>query len=221
MQIFDWASGKTFGEVMLTGKSYVKNRKHRYVEVICNCNTIKWIRFDGLKSGAVSSCGCFHVESARKQFTTHGLSNHALYTVHEDMKARCLNPNSESYGDYGGRGIKIFEFWVNDFKEFYNWAINNGWSEGCGLTLDRINNDGDYHPNNCRFSTDHVQSRNKRSNVVITLFNETKCMKDWALDSRCMVEYKTLQTRIKRGWNNEEAIITPSKIPQNKRVRLT
>lgn len=219
MQNFDWEAGKRFSRLMLTGKSYVKG-KHRYVETICECDKVKWVRFDGLKSGAVLSCGCYHSEISKEMMTTHGLSGHLLYHTHEDMKARCYNTQCETYLDYGARGIIVCEEW-HKFKPFYDWAINNGWFEGCNLTLDRKNNDGNYEPSNCRFSTTHVQSRNKRSTLNLLIFGETKCLTDWGSDKRCAVELGTLSTRIRRGWDIEVALMTPSKIPENKRKRLT
>lgn len=218
MQKFDWEAGKKFGRLMLTGKSYV-NGKHRYVETICDCDDkIKWIRFDGIKSGLVVSCGCYQKEISSEQLTTHGLSGHPLYHTHEDMKARCYNTQCEAYLNYGARGIIVCEEW-HEFKHFYEWAINNGWFEGCNLTLDRRDNDGNYEPSNCRFSTNHIQSRNKRTTKWLIIFGERKCQVDWASDIRCVVDLGTFSTRIRRGWDVEKALTTHSKIPENRNKR--
>lgn len=215
MQIFDWNAGKTFSRLMLTGKSYPKNRK-RYVETICECGATKWIRFDSIKSGAISSCGCYHSECARTQFLTHGLSYHPLYSVHTDIVQRCYNEQCEGFEDYGKRGICMDEEWRFNFQSFYDWSMNNGWKKGCNLTLDRIDNDGNYVPSNCRYTNQYIQSRNKRSTVNLEIFGEVKCLTDWVSDSRCKVELNTFATRRRRGWNIEEALTTPSKIPENK-----
>lgn len=214
-----WESGAKFSRLMSTGKSYVKG-KHRFVEFICECNTVKFIRFDGVISGIVASCGCLHREVAKKTLTTHGLSSHPLYHTHEDMKARCLNTNSASFSTYGARGIIICEEWKNDFKSFLDWALSQGWVYKRRLTLDRINNDGNYEPTNCRFATDFVQSRNKRSTVNLTAFGETKCATDWMKDERCIISIGLLRKRLKDKWEHEKALTFPSR-NKNKRKRLS
>ncbi len=91
----------------------------------------------------------------------HGLRKHPLYNVWDGMKRRCHNSDNPHYKNYGGRGITIFAGWINNFRAFYNWAIANGWKKG--LWIDRINNDGNYRPENCRFVTSAVNNQNRRS----------------------------------------------------------
>lgn len=137
----------------------------------------------------------------------HGLTNTKLYSVWSGMKNRCLNKKQSSYKNYGGRGIKFCDEWL-DFMNFYNWAINNGYKED--LQLDRIDNDGDYCPENCRWVSQRFQINNRRVSVNIVAFGETKNASDWALDSRCQCSYSALTYRVKNGWNVEKAILTPS-----------
>ena len=92
----------------------------------------------------------------------HGKRYTKLYTIWTSIKKRTLNPKNKRYNDYGGRGITICEEWKNDFMSFYNWALSNGYEENKGLSIDRIDNDGGYSPENCRWTTKTIQSRNQR-----------------------------------------------------------
>ena len=94
----------------------------------------------------------------------HGFRYHKLYNVWRNMKARCYNSNADRYQDYGGRGIRVFIRWRYSVKAFYNWSIKNGWEEG--LEIDREDNDGNYHPNNCRFVTSKVNNNNQRKRKI-------------------------------------------------------
>lgn len=98
--------------------------------------------------------------------TKHGLHKHPLNHIWVNIKQRCNNPKNERYHRYGGRGIKFYDGW-NDFLTFYNWAISNGWKEG--LHIDRINNDGDYEPSNCRIVTQKINSNNRRDTVYVSV----------------------------------------------------
>ena len=94
------------------------------------------------------------------------------------MKQRCYNPKNHAYKYYGGRGIKICNKWLNDFMSFYNWSINNGYAKG--LSIDRINNNGNYEPNNCRWISSSVQMNNTRRNHYVTYKNEIHSIAEWA-----------------------------------------
>lgn len=114
----------------------------------------------------------------RNSHRTHGYSADCpkLYLVWETMRNRCENPNRKKYKDYGARGIRVCEEW-QDAGKFCEWALNNGYKEG--LQLDRINNDGNYEPLNCRWVTPKENSRNRRNTVYLTLNGETKCVAEW------------------------------------------
>lgn len=124
------------------------------------------------------------------------------------MKKRCLNPNSVYYHNYGGRGITICDDWL-EYAPFSEWAKANGYEKG--LEIDRINNDDNYYPENCRFVTRSINGRNKRDNNVITAWSETKCLVEWSEDPRCRVSADLIGERIKKGYSPEDAI----SIPQN------
>lgn len=117
-----------------------------------------------------------------KGFIKHGFCGTKIYKKWEDMKSRCNNPNNKRYKDYGGRGIKICNEWLSDFMNFYNWAINNGYKEG--LSIERINNDGNYEPSNCKWITRAEQMRNTRNCHYIEYKGETHCISEWLHNKR-------------------------------------
>ena len=122
------------------------------------------------------------------------------------MKNRCFNPNTPRYKDYGARGITVCDEWKDDFKSFYDWSMSNGYSDD--LTIDRINNDGNYEPSNCRWVTQMIQANNSRHNHNITYKNETHSLSDW---SRILgLSFHLLSNRINLyGWGVERAFETP------------
>ncbi|KAE9560682.1 hypothetical protein [Companilactobacillus bobalius] len=134
---------------------------------------------------------------------THLKSKHPLYGVWNGMKQRCNNPNQTKYKNYGARGIHLCENWQNNFETFFNWSILNGYSYG--LTIDRIDVNGNYEPNNCRWVSQKVQQNNRSNNHLITDENGvTKTLAEWA-DSAKVTEV-ALARRIKNGMSVNEAI---------------
>lgn len=128
-----------------------------------------------------------------------------LYHIWEGMKSRCFNSNAKNYGFYGGRGITVCEEWANSFEVFHKWALENGYEND--LTIDRIDNNGNYCPENCRWVTRQVQQRNLRSNVSITYGNRTMCVAEWA---ECFnIPYNVLWERLNNKWSVERALTTP------------
>ncbi len=178
-------------------------------EAVCKCGVVKGYALKYLLNGNTKSCGCYKKVAMSEAISKHHLSKHPLYTVYQDMKNRCYYTRQESYPNYGGRGIIVCQEWLNDIHSFFNWALENGWKKG--LQIDRINNDGNYEPSNCRFVTKDINNKNTRRNVLITAFGETKCGSDWIADERCKVSWNGLKERMKSGkWSIEDAITTPS-----------
>jgi hypothetical protein len=136
----------------------------------------------------------------------HGMSGTRLYKVWAGMCERCHNQNHSGYGTYGGRGIYVCEAWKEDFSAF----LRDMGERPPGASLDRINNDGPYSPDNCRWATSTEQGRNKRNNRLLTCFGETKPVSAWADDARCRVNEQSIKNRIFRGWTAERAITTPA-----------
>ncbi|MDR0645383.1 MAG: hypothetical protein LBG05_10870 [Treponema sp.] len=131
----------------------------------------------------------------------HGFRYSRIYGIWKGIKTRCGNPNRRDYQSYGGRGIKICKD-LERFQPFYDWALSNGYADD--LSIDRIDNDKGYSPDNCRWATAKEQSINRR-NVALLLFNgKTQCVTDWAKELG--LEYKTVFARIKRGWSLEQSL---------------
>ena len=145
--------------------------------------------------------------------TKHGLSKTRLYRIFHGMKQRCYNPNNPEYKNYGGRGIKICPEWLNDFAEFYKWALSVGWDdnkEAKEQTIERNNVNKDYCPENCRFIPISEQPLNKRDSRIITAFGETKNLSQWAEETG--IPLTTIKARIDRlGWSYEKALSEPVK----------
>lgn len=136
----------------------------------------------------------------------HGQRHTRLYSIWTDMKSRCCNAKRAKYARYGGRGIKVCAEWLNDFQAFYDWAMANGYSDD--LTIDRINNDGDYSPENCRWITMKEQASNKSTNHLITHDRQTFTIAEWA--RRTGIPREVLKDRICRyGWKPDRALTTP------------
>lgn len=205
--------GKVFGELKTISTRIRTGEKGKYkyhYVCLCSCGNITKVSLAHLMSYHTTSCGCKRVSACGDNFRKHGESTTKLFSVWRGIKSRCNNTNDSRYG---GRGISLCDEWKHDFIAFKSWAINNGYNEY--LTIDRINNNGNYEPNNCKWSTASEQSKNKRSTILITAFGETKCAIDWSVDSRCNVSYYCLKNRIKKGFKPEMALTLPRVI--NKR----
>ena len=190
-------TGKKFGKLEVIGVHDTGSRKTYYV-CQCDCGNIKVVRADALISGATKSCGCIKKEQDKINLTAnhkHKMSGTRIYETWQDMKRRCYNKQNARYDRYGGRGITVCDEWLNNFQSFYDWAISNGYSDD--LTIDRIDNDGNYEPSNCRWSTAKEQCNNRGSNINITIGNATKSLMCWC--EIFNVDYKKVYARYKRN----------------------
>ena len=176
-------------------------------ECICECGNIVEVKSNSLTTGNTKSCGCLQKDRATKSNKSriiHGKCDTKLYRTWTHMKDRCLNSNDKSYDDYGGRGIKIYGKWL-EFKNFYKWAIKSGY--GVGLTIERIDVNGNYCPENCTWATRKEQNNNKRDNVILEHKGKKKTLAEWA--DEIGMNYNTLYNRIYTGWPVEKALTTP------------
>lgn len=171
----------------------------------CDCGTEKIVVGDKLRRGTSQSCGCLRNEMSAERESTHRLTKHRLYPVWQGMMARCTRPHNPAYPDYGGRGIRVCARW-GDVRAF---IADNEAAATPGTTMDRIDNDGDYDPGNVRWATRQEQSRNRRSNVLLTHDGRTMTLTEWALEIG--VKPRTLWKRINDGWGVERALSTPTR----------
>jgi len=166
----------------------------------CDCGNKKEVRGTSLRSGVVKSCGCLGKEMLEKgRQGTHKMSESVEYRTWLHLKDRCLNKNDKRYKNYGGRGIKVCKRWRDSFENFYK----DMGKRPKGLTIDRVNNDGNYELSNCRWITKKEQSRNTTKNIRITYKGKTMCMVEWA--EKLNINYKCLWARLNKGWSVEKA----------------
>lgn len=144
----------------------------------CDCGNTKVISGTTLRNGKTRSCGCLLSEESSKRAKTHGMSKTRLFNIWTGMHDRCYNPNRKEYESYGGRGIQVCDEWKDNFQAFYDWSMENGYSDD--LSIDRQENEGNYEPSNCRWTTRKEQSDNTRLTVHITVNGETKNITEWA-----------------------------------------
>lgn len=195
-------TGKRFGRLTVMGQAAPSPSGKVRWRCLCDCGNYVDVFWCNLGRGNTQSCGCYHREFATKTKTVHGQRRSKLYGVWCSMKARCANPNQKSYPLYGGRGITVCADWLDDFSAFYVWAMENGYKDG--LTIDRIDGDKGYSPENCRWVTRKVQANNINTNVHVTYNGETHTLSEWA-DIVGSYE-KRLWWRYKQGWPVEEIL---------------
>ena len=201
-------TGERFGKLVAI-KTIGKNKNGAYLwQCKCDCGNEIIANVGNLKNGHTKSCGCLRVDRCKTNFTKHGLEHTRLYGIWSDMRLRCYDEKNIAYHRYGGRGITICDEWKNDVKAFYDWATANGYKDS--LTIDRIDNDGNYCPENCRWATVKEQASNRRSNILVTHNGKTQTMKKWA--NEVGTPYKVVWARMQKlGWSAERALTEPVK----------
>lgn len=174
-------------------KLYKLGKSTQEISIIFNCSrrTIEVrLRNNGIKL---------------RGYKTHGKTKTRLYSIWATMKARCYNVNNTKYTRYGGRGITICNEWKNDFQIFYDWSMKNGYKQN--LSIDRINNDGNYEPSNCRWVTNSIQANNRKSTRLFKYKEKNKTLREWSDDLN--INFQTLASRIVRRWTLEDTLFTP------------
>lgn len=176
----------------------------------CDCGNETVVRANALRTGHTKSCGCYLRERIAERSRKHGdAPKGAIKRVYREWRgiiARCHNPKHDGYAAYGAKGICVCDEWRTSYDAFRGWALSHGYDDS--LEIDRIDPAGNYEPSNCRWVTQLENARNKRSNVIISAFGESKCVAEWVTDKRCVVDDGTLRGRLKLGWDAERAITT-------------
>ncbi len=196
-------TGQRFGKLMVI-KFLGRLNYHSMYHCACDCGGMAVATSNNLRRNHTTSCGC---QSSRKDFGrrttfTHGKRNHPLYESWLGMRNRCYWPQHNRFEHYGGKGIKVCDEWRDDFEVFYKWGIANGWKKG--LQIDRKENDKDYCPDNCKFSTVKQQARNRTTNVKLTVNGITKIAIEWAEEVN--INPSIIYSRLKRGYSHQEAV---------------
>lgn len=171
----------------------------------CDCGNECIVQSGNLRSGHTTSCGCFRKEFTSANIKTHGMSRTRLYKEWRRMKERCSLKTADNYEDYGGRGITVCPEWRDSFETFLNWSMANGYQDD--LTIERIDNDGPYSPENCRWATKEEQANNKRNNRLITFNGRTQTLAQWAREIG--IRRDTLRKRLESGWSLDRALTEP------------
>lgn len=188
-------------------KEINNDRKGRWFLCKCDCGAEKIVPYTNLLSGKSSSCGCVP-KNYKIKYNKNIPNRERLLNIYRGMKSRCYNPKNSSYKDYGQRGIIICDEWLDKtvgFENFAKWANENNYSDE--LSIDRIDVNGNYEPNNCKWSTPSEQSKNKRNNKYLTYKGKTMTITDWAKEIGCA--WNTIYYRMLRGLDIEEILAKP------------
>ena len=169
----------------------------KFIECKCSCGLVKWVK---VANYGICSFGCRKCRFGKSN-TTHGMAETPIYRVFNTMHDRCYLKSSKSYSRYGGRGIFVCKDW-HTFELFLKWSNEAGYKKG--LTIDRIDNDGNYEPSNCRWVTAKEQARNTSANTIIEHNGETKILQQWIDDLK--VNRHTVMTRLRRGKTYKQAL---------------
>lgn len=180
--------GKRFGKLTVLAEHPMRGQSGEVMWVCkCDCGNTKIINGNSLRSGRSTTCGC----STKK----HGMRGTRLYRIFDGMLKRCYNPKHPWYKRYGGRGIAVCDEWLKDRGAFFSWAIDNGYRDD--LTIDRIDNSGNYCPENCRWVDQKTQINNRSNTPTAEINGERKTISEWA--SLTGIAYQTIYRRYQRG----------------------
>lgn len=209
-------SGKRFGKLVVIERAENVGKGIAVWKCLCDCGNVTYVRGSNLKGGAVKSCGCLlHVS----RNYTHRMSKTRIYREWSSIKTRCCYKTSERYKDYAPRGIQMCKEWEQSFEAFRDWAYANGYADN--LSIERINNDKGYQPDNCKWIPLNEQANNRRTSYAFTKDGVTKNLAEWCKDYG--VNYQLAHNRIhKLGWDFERAMTTPCDVnKRNKKYRGT
>lgn len=191
--------GKKFGRWTVSSRSKTRLHNQVYWRCVCSCGSVKDVNGGSLRSGVSMSCGCYNLEKIMLRNTKHGRYGCGSYTSWANMIQRCTNKKNPGYKNYGGRGIGVCKRWLT-FQNFYQDMGDRPPKK----EIDRINNNGDYGPTNCRWVNKKTQNRNRRNNKYLVCSGENKLIAEWA--DIFQIDKNKIIWRIKNGWTAEEAV---------------
>lgn len=207
-------SGQRFGKLVVLELVGRDKSRHTIWKCQCDCGNVANPLATSLKAGKTRSCGCGEAvifSESRKEQRRKPCKAHPLYSIFGGMKLRCLYSKASHYPRYGGRGITICQEWLDNPEIFVEYGLANGWKEG--LQIDRIDNDGNYEPGNCRFVTNRENANNSSKNVTFSI-NGTELL--WVdIEWMSRVSKNSFMNRIYRGWGTLDALITPPCAPNS------
>lgn len=207
-------AGQKFHRLLVIERA--PNRRRRiHWKCICECGNVSVVQSSSVTSGRTKSCGCLSREGHRTGPVTHGMSHTSEYKVWGSMKRRCNDPNHPAYEHYGGRGISYCVEW-QEFAKFYQ----DMGARPKGLTLDRIDNDGDYEPGNCRWATRFQQNNNKRRTRYVELNGERMSLTEAMKVTGCKLYRTAAFARIRNGWSVIDALTKAATKPGPGRRQL-
>ena len=201
-------AGKRYGNLTVLKFAHVKRGVHWLCQ--CDCGNTAVVAGHHLRRGGVTTCGCVH-------YKANGMSGSPVYKVWQQIKERCYNPKNTHYKNYGGRegqAITVCARWLESFVNFFE---DMGERPFDGATVERVDNDSGYSPDNCVWATRHEQMANSRAAKLLTFNGETKCLAEWARSLG--IDQKTITYRLKH-WGLEKALSTPVTPPNRRRVRM-
>ena len=204
--------GQRFGRLLVKSREPGLKNKSSLWRCLCDCGSETVVTANNLKNVKTRSCGCLQKKQTSMRSTTHGECRSRLYRVRYGMLSRCYNKNTLNFSDYGGRGIVVCDEWRDSYESFRDWALSNGYEDD--LTLDRINNQGNYEPSNCRWVTQAEQNRNKRTSVKY----KGKCVSEWIRELG--LKKTAIDSRLKRNWPVEKALFTPVQVKKRKEKKI-
>lgn len=204
---FEDLTGEKFNRWTVLGFSHRRGTRY-YWRCKCDCGTIRAVDKTSLMSGATKSCGCLKQEVTTNRNFKHGMAYNNTYRLWKGIKDRCLNTNDSRYKDYGGRGITMYEAWIKDFQTFYDYVSKLPHFGEKGYSLDRINNNGNYEPDNLRWATAKEQARNKRNNIIVEYEGQKMTLPE--ASEKSGVQNNTLYGRIRRGETGEYLFRLPT-----------
>lgn len=209
-------TGNRFGKLVVVEDVGRRNRSILW-RCECDCGGSKNVTSINLTTGKCKSCGCLQKEMASESNKTHGDSKTKLFMIWSDMRKRCSNKNHHAYKYYGEKGVKVDKEWNSSFITFKEWSLNNGYA--IGLSIDRIDVNGNYEPSNCRWVTHKAQMNNTTRNNNILYNGKTQSLTDWCEELN--LPYSRMRYRLKKiKMSPEEAFTTP-RLSSKKYMRNT